>query len=88
MVNSICIVVHNDLFVCIFIYIQTLQVTILAAKFKVDTYKSYLVDPASSHMLVSKIKPCMSKYKHLYTVKLRTAHYISNSFFDGFLLHG
>ena len=38
---------------------------------------SYLVDPASSHMLVSKIKPCMSKYKHLYTVKLRTAHYIS-----------
>jgi hypothetical protein len=26
----------------------------------------YLVDSASSHMLVSKIKPCMSKYKHLY----------------------
>ena len=26
---------------------------------------SYLVDPASSHMLVSKIKPCMSKYKQL-----------------------
>ena len=26
----------------------------------------YLVDPASSHMLVSKIKPCMSKYKSLY----------------------
>ena len=25
----------------------------------------YLVDPASSHMLVSKIKPCMSKYKRL-----------------------
>ena len=25
---------------------------------------SYLVDPASSHMLVSKIKPCMCKYKH------------------------
>jgi hypothetical protein len=24
---------------------------------------SYLVDPASSHMLVSKTKPCMSKYK-------------------------
>ena len=23
---------------------------------------SYLVDPASSHMLVSKIKPCMSKF--------------------------
>jgi hypothetical protein len=27
---------------------------------------SYLVDSASSHMLVSKIKPCTSKYKHLY----------------------
>jgi len=45
-------------------------------------YECYLVDPASSHMLVSKIKPCMSKYKHLYTVKLRTAHYISNDLFD------
>ena len=30
------------------------------------TNSSYLVDPASSHMLVLKIKPCMSKYKHLY----------------------
>ena len=27
---------------------------------------TYLVDPASSHMLVSKIKPCMSKYKLLH----------------------
>ena len=26
-----------------------------------------LVDPASSHMLVSKIKPCMSQYKLLYS---------------------
>jgi len=25
-------------------------------------------------MLVSKIKPCMSKYKHICTVKLRMAH--------------
>ena len=31
------------------------------------TSNSYLVDPASSHMLVSKIKPCMSKYKQLYS---------------------
>ena len=30
------------------------------------TEDSYLVDSASSHMLVSKIKPCMSKYKQLY----------------------
>ena len=34
---------------------------------------SNLVDPASSHMLVSKTKPCMCKYKR-YTVKLRMAH--------------
>ena len=34
---------------------------------------SNLVDPASSHMLVSKTKPCMSKYK-CYTAKLRMAH--------------
>ena len=27
---------------------------------------SYLVDPASSHMLVSKIKPCMCKYKSVH----------------------
>ena len=27
---------------------------------------SYLVDPASSHMLVSKIKPCMSKFTLFY----------------------
>ena len=27
---------------------------------------NYLVDPASSHMLVSKIKPCMYKFTPLY----------------------
>ena len=32
-----------------------------------------LVDPASSHMLVSKIKPCMSQHKY-YKAKLRMAH--------------
>ena len=35
---------------------------------------SYLVDPASSHMLVSKIKPCMCKYELTQNVKLRMAH--------------
>ena len=50
-----------------------LRISGSAAQF-LKTPNSYLVDPASSHMLVSKIKPCMSKYKHLYTVKLRTAH--------------
>ena len=29
--------------------------------------RTNLVDPASSHMLVSKVKPCMSKYKLLYS---------------------
>ena len=29
-------------------------------------FASYLIDPVSSHMLVSKIKPCMSKYTPLY----------------------
>ena len=33
----------------------------------------YLVDPASSHMLVSKIKPCMCMYEQIQTVKLRMA---------------
>ncbi|KAL0745293.1 hypothetical protein Bca101_102222 [Brassica carinata] len=30
-------------------------------------YECYLVDPASSHMLVSKIKPCMCKYERIQT---------------------
>ena len=48
---------------------------------------SNLVDSASSHTLVSKIKPCMSKYKS-FTLKLRMAHYISYSLFDSPLLLG
>ena len=43
--------------------------------------KSNLVDSASSHTLVSKTKPCKSKYKS-FTLKLRMAHYISYSLFD------
>ena len=49
--------------------------------------QSNLVDSASSHTLVSKIKPCTSKYKY-YIVKLRMAHYISYSLFDSPLLLG
>ena len=30
---------------------------------KILFFTRYLVDPASNHMLVLKIKPCMSKYK-------------------------
>lgn len=53
-----------------------------------------LVDSASSHMLVSKTKPCMCKYKQLVLVKLRMAHYNSYDLFDNeeerkkSLLHG
>ena len=32
-----------------------------------SVHDGYLVDSASSHMLVLKIKPCMSKYKQLYS---------------------
>ena len=46
-----------------------------------------LVDSASSHTLVSKTKPCTSKYKS-FTLKLRMAHYISYSLFDSPLLLG
>ena len=48
---------------------------------------SNLVDSASSDTLVSKIKPCMSKYKS-FTLKLQMAHYISYSLFDSPLLLG
>ena len=39
---------------------------VLLVRFGARVHDSYLVDSASSHMLVSKIKPCMSKYKQLY----------------------
>ena len=48
--------------------------TWLSRRVSGELESSYLVDPASSHMLVSKIKPCMSKYKQVCTVKLRMAH--------------
>ena len=41
-----------------------------------------LVDPASSYMLVSKIKPCMSKYKLYHIVKPQKAQYNSYYLFD------
>ena len=52
----------------------------------VNSY-SYLVDPASSHMLVSKIKPCMSKYILLHG---ETANGSLNQlwFLRSFILHG
>ena len=48
--------------------------------------RANLVDPASSHMLVSKIKPCMSQCKLLYGA---TANGSLNRYnlFDGHSLH-
>ena len=46
----------------------------LSCNVPASTKECYLVDPASSHMLVSKIKPCMCKYELIQTVKLRMAH--------------
>lgn len=48
---------------------------------------SNLVDSASSHTLVSKIKPCTSENKE-FSLNLRMAHYISYSLFDSPLLLG
>ena len=39
---------------------------LVPARSRAQVEDCYLVDSASSHMLVSKIKPCMSKYKQLY----------------------
>ena len=48
-----------------------------------------LVDPASGRMLVSKIKPCKSKYMHCQRVKLQMAHYASYNVLDrSDYLHG
>ena len=44
---------------------HTLRVLAFIGQDLSEGQSSYLVDPASSHMLVSKIKPCMSKYKQL-----------------------
>jgi hypothetical protein len=45
---------RNLVFLC-----QTYLLALASARVSHD---SNLVDPASSHMLVSKTKPCMSKY--------------------------
>ena len=39
-----------------------LQNQITTTKAKLFNHANFVFDPASSHMLVSKIKPCMSKY--------------------------
>ena len=49
------------------------------------TNKSYVAYPASSYMLVSNIKPCMSQL-HCTTVKPRMAHLISRESLDDTIL--
>ena len=46
-----------------FIWIQSAHINTMERNNSLNYLLCYLVDPASSHMLVSKIKPCMSKYK-------------------------
>ena len=46
-----------------------------------EELNSNLVDSASGHTLVSKIKPCICELKRFLTVKLWTAHYIGSSLF-------
>ena len=52
---------HKKLYVCLFTYQGERFIFLINMNF--SSYDSNLVDPASSHMLVLKIKPCMSKYK-------------------------
>ena len=59
--------INNQLYVSLLFSARMMQIThgcvsILRANLHVYACKIYLVDPASSYMLVSKIKPCMSLY--------------------------
>jgi hypothetical protein len=60
---------------------HSLATTAQPERCSIDALASYLVDPASSHMLVSKIKPCTFQYQPI-TVKSRIAHYNSHCFLD------
>lgn len=59
---------------CDFGFSPSVTEMVVAGLIIVVSRPCYLVDPASSHMLVSKIKPCMCKYELFQTVKLRMAH--------------
>jgi hypothetical protein len=61
-------------YICMYIVCIYIISRIQSIYFVLHHKGGYLVDPASSHMLVSKIKPCMSKYKLVYTARLRMAH--------------
>lgn len=65
---------------CVLRFVRTTAAPIMVGSSRLGSCRvgvgeeCYLVDPASSHMLVSKIKPCMCKYELIQTVKLRMAH--------------
>ena len=52
----------EDVTVCFRLYDSTAAVQVIGRLFEKFRSNCILVDPASCHMLVSKIKPCMSKY--------------------------
>ena len=70
-----CFLVQNQIWMrIIVVVVMTFWPCAIGTCNHVDFKECYLVDPASSHMLVSKIKPCMCKYELIQTVKLRMAH--------------
>ena len=54
-------------FIFVYLYIIFISLKIYIYYIYIIKKKSILVDPASSYMLVSKIKPCMSKYTLSYS---------------------
>ena len=65
-VGCVCCVSTSASF--LFVLCLFWRVVPFSGSHRLNTYwNSNLVDPASSHTLVSKIKPCMSKYKQLYS---------------------
>ena len=58
-----CDVCKGTCVCCIVMSFVGYYAMLIACVFYYSSWTSNLVDPASSHTLVSKIKPCMSKYK-------------------------
>ena len=63
------------------------KVSFVRAQDLLPAMEGYLVDPASSICLSQRLSHASLSIS-TYTVKLRKAHYISYSFFDGTSLHG
>jgi hypothetical protein len=63
--NAIFTVSMDELLNCSFLQYNINRIQLLVESFDSSEHCN-LVDPASSHMLFSKIKPCTSEYKLLY----------------------